>query len=128
MFLPLLLQRHYVAHAKCLLMKVWRAGRLPPLKVTTRDLGVDTPWAPWRCPVQRKRVVTFQQAMMRVRALGLPAYSKARIFKSLYSVGFYGAEGGGMSASHMKHVRRFSPRELMACDGLANDPQVTADL
>eukprot|EP00971_Amphidinium_carterae_P155482 3083548-Amphidinium_carterae.1 len=23
-------------------MKVWRAGRLPPPRVTTRDLGVDT--------------------------------------------------------------------------------------
>eukprot|EP00971_Amphidinium_carterae_P110025 2179450-Amphidinium_carterae.3 len=29
------------ANAKRLLMKVWRAGRLPPPKVTTRDLGVD---------------------------------------------------------------------------------------
>eukprot|EP00971_Amphidinium_carterae_P086779 1717279-Amphidinium_carterae.1 len=30
------------ANAKRLLTKVWRAGRLPPLRVTTRDLGVDT--------------------------------------------------------------------------------------
>eukprot|EP00971_Amphidinium_carterae_P265630 5269884-Amphidinium_carterae.3 len=30
------------ATAKRLLMKVWRAGRLQPVKVTTRDLGVDT--------------------------------------------------------------------------------------
>eukprot|EP00971_Amphidinium_carterae_P190558 3781883-Amphidinium_carterae.1 len=52
-------------------MKVWRAGKLPPIKVTTRELGVNTQWATWRCPVQRKWVVTFQQAMMRVRALGL---------------------------------------------------------
>eukprot|EP00971_Amphidinium_carterae_P179245 3555473-Amphidinium_carterae.1 len=29
------------ANAKRLLTKVWRAGRLPPLRVTTRDLGVD---------------------------------------------------------------------------------------
>eukprot|EP00971_Amphidinium_carterae_P224822 4460165-Amphidinium_carterae.1 len=35
------------ANAKRLLMKVWRAGRLPPLRVTTRDLGVDTQWAAW---------------------------------------------------------------------------------
>eukprot|EP00971_Amphidinium_carterae_P099035 1958302-Amphidinium_carterae.1 len=43
--------------------------------------------------------------MNRVRALGLPATSKARIVKALYSVGLYGAEVGGMSASHMKDVR-----------------------
>eukprot|EP00971_Amphidinium_carterae_P206867 4104714-Amphidinium_carterae.2 len=27
--------------AKCKLMQVWRHGRLPPLQITTRDLGVD---------------------------------------------------------------------------------------
>eukprot|EP00971_Amphidinium_carterae_P111666 2211430-Amphidinium_carterae.1 len=43
--------------------------------------------------------------MNRVRSLGLPATSKARIVKSLYSVGLYGAEVGGMSASNMKNVR-----------------------
>eukprot|EP00971_Amphidinium_carterae_P041050 806159-Amphidinium_carterae.2 len=42
--------------------------------------------------------------MIRVRSLGLPATSKARIVKSLYSVGFYGAEVGGMSATHMNAV------------------------
>eukprot|EP00971_Amphidinium_carterae_P152721 3027054-Amphidinium_carterae.4 len=41
------------AKAKKLVQKLWRTGRLPPLKVTTRDLGVDTQWAAWRCPVQR---------------------------------------------------------------------------
>eukprot|EP00971_Amphidinium_carterae_P134857 2672527-Amphidinium_carterae.1 len=130
------------ANAKRLLMKVWRAGRLPPPRITTRDLGVDTQWAAWRCPVQRKRVITFKQSMNRVRSLGLPATSKARIVKSLYSVGLYGAEVGGMSASHMKDVRisarkalgkganlrRSSPLELMAYGGPAGDPQVTSDL
>eukprot|EP00971_Amphidinium_carterae_P068702 1360285-Amphidinium_carterae.2 len=43
-----------------------------------------------------KRVMTFKQAMIRVRSLGLPTASKARIAKSLYSVGLYGAEIGGM--------------------------------
>eukprot|EP00971_Amphidinium_carterae_P223601 4436503-Amphidinium_carterae.1 len=38
------------AKAKRLVKKVWKTGRLPPLKVTTRDLGVDTQWAAWRCP------------------------------------------------------------------------------
>eukprot|EP00971_Amphidinium_carterae_P006532 128832-Amphidinium_carterae.1 len=80
--------------------------------------------------------------MNRVRSLGLPATSKARIAKSLYSVGLYGAEVGGMSASHMKdvrisarkalgngaHLRRSSPLELMAYGGPAGDPQVTSDL
>eukprot|EP00971_Amphidinium_carterae_P008073 159713-Amphidinium_carterae.2 len=28
--------------AKQKLWKVWRAGRLPPVRLTTRDLGVDT--------------------------------------------------------------------------------------
>eukprot|EP00971_Amphidinium_carterae_P200475 3978559-Amphidinium_carterae.1 len=58
-------------NAKRKLMRVWRAGRLPPPRVTTRDLGVDTRWAAWRCPVQCQRVVTFHPAMMRVRALSL---------------------------------------------------------
>eukprot|EP00971_Amphidinium_carterae_P093330 1846797-Amphidinium_carterae.1 len=130
------------ANAKRLLMKVWKAGRLPPPRITTRDLGVDTQWAAWRCPVQRKRVITFKQSMNRVRSLGLPAPGKARIVKSLYSVGLYGAEVGGMSASHMKDVRisarkalgkganlrRSSPLELMAYGGPAGDPQVTCDL
>eukprot|EP00971_Amphidinium_carterae_P047024 926008-Amphidinium_carterae.1 len=125
------------ANAKRLLMKVWRAGRLPPLRVTTRDLGVDTQWAAWRCPVQRKRVITFKQSMNRVRSLGLPVPIKARIAKSLYSVGLYGAEVGGMSISHMNDVRisarkalgkganlrRSSPLELMAYGGPAGDPQ-----
>eukprot|EP00971_Amphidinium_carterae_P077015 1521748-Amphidinium_carterae.2 len=30
------------AKTKRLVKKVWKTGRLPPLKVTTRDLGVDT--------------------------------------------------------------------------------------
>eukprot|EP00971_Amphidinium_carterae_P018737 369411-Amphidinium_carterae.1 len=80
--------------------------------------------------------------MNRVRSLGLPATSKARIVKFLFSVGLHGAEVGGMSASHMNDVRisarkslgkganlrRSSPLELMAYGGPAGDPQVTIDL
>eukprot|EP00971_Amphidinium_carterae_P117004 2317112-Amphidinium_carterae.4 len=120
--------------AKKLMQKVWRTGRQPPIKVTTRDLGVDTQWAAWRCPVQRKRVMT------RVRSLGLPATIKARIVKSLYNVGLYGAEVGGMSVAHINDVRvsarkalgkganlrRSSPLELMAYGGPAGDPQKPA--
>eukprot|EP00971_Amphidinium_carterae_P201118 3991228-Amphidinium_carterae.1 len=70
-------------------MEVWGAGRLPPVKVTTCDLGVDTQWAAWCCPVQRKRVVPFQQAMMCVRAPGLPTLlqllsSKARLLQRTF--------------------------------------------
>eukprot|EP00971_Amphidinium_carterae_P166115 3292667-Amphidinium_carterae.4 len=90
------------AKAKRLGKKVWKTGRLPPLKATTRDLGVDTQWAAWR-PVQHKRVMTFKQAMTRVRSLGLPAVSKARM--SLYSVGPYGAEIGDMSVAKVPEER-----------------------
>eukprot|EP00971_Amphidinium_carterae_P100925 1996721-Amphidinium_carterae.3 len=38
------------------LWKVWRAGRLPPVRITTRDLGVDAQWVSWRNPVQKKRL------------------------------------------------------------------------
>eukprot|EP00971_Amphidinium_carterae_P349341 6490968-Amphidinium_carterae.5 len=43
--------------------------------------------------------------MNRVRSLGLPAAIKARIVKSLYSVGLYGAEVGGKSVARMNDVR-----------------------
>eukprot|EP00971_Amphidinium_carterae_P147845 2930466-Amphidinium_carterae.1 len=41
-------------HTKNKLMRAWRSGLLPPVKITTRDLGVDTQWSCWRNPVQRK--------------------------------------------------------------------------
>eukprot|EP00971_Amphidinium_carterae_P147075 2914489-Amphidinium_carterae.1 len=31
--------------AKRKLLQVWRYGRLPPVQITTRDLGVDTHWS-----------------------------------------------------------------------------------
>eukprot|EP00971_Amphidinium_carterae_P350643 6491664-Amphidinium_carterae.2 len=90
------------------LWKVWRgyrrAGRLPPVKITTRDLGVDTQWFAWRNPVQQKRISSFCASLYRTRALG-PAHVKARIVKSLFSVGLYGAEIGGISDQHMKDLR-----------------------
>eukprot|EP00971_Amphidinium_carterae_P297879 5918727-Amphidinium_carterae.2 len=106
---------------------------LPPPKASTRDLGVGTQWAVRRCPAQRKRLITFKQSMNRVRSLGLPATSKARIVKSLYSVGLYGAEIGSMSTAHMNDVRisarkaldkganlrRSTPLALMAYGGPA---------
>eukprot|EP00971_Amphidinium_carterae_P028110 553409-Amphidinium_carterae.1 len=129
-------------HTKNKLWKAWRSGLLPPVKITTRDLGVDTQWSCWRNPVQKKRVRTFEQSMKRVRGLGLPAHVKARIVKSLHSVGLYGAEVGGMPKSGMTKIRtcarkalgkgaglrRSAPLELMAHGGPAADPQVSADL
>eukprot|EP00971_Amphidinium_carterae_P198993 3949031-Amphidinium_carterae.1 len=60
-------------HTKNKLKRAWRAGLLPPVRITTRDLVVDTHWVSWRNPVQRKRLRTFEQSMTWVRALGLPA-------------------------------------------------------
>eukprot|EP00971_Amphidinium_carterae_P289114 5740514-Amphidinium_carterae.1 len=87
------------------LLQVWPHGRLPPVQITTRDLGVDTQWFAWRNPVQQKRISSFRQSMSRTRALGLPAHVKARTVKSLFSVGLYGAEVGCMSDQHMKDLR-----------------------
>eukprot|EP00971_Amphidinium_carterae_P214543 4257721-Amphidinium_carterae.1 len=49
--------------------------------------------------------MTFRKSVLRVRSLGLLAGSKACIAKSLHSVGLYGAESRGISASHMRDVR-----------------------
>eukprot|EP00971_Amphidinium_carterae_P160679 3185940-Amphidinium_carterae.1 len=87
------------------LQRVWCAGLLPPVKITTRDLGVDAQWSCWRNPVQRKRIRTFEQSMHRVRGLGLSAHVKARIVKSLHSVGLYGAEVGGIPKTGMTKIR-----------------------
>eukprot|EP00971_Amphidinium_carterae_P125172 2480265-Amphidinium_carterae.1 len=80
--------------------------------------------------------------MHRVRGLGLPAHVKARIVKSLHSVGLYGTEVGGIPKSGMTKLRtcarqalgkgaglrRSAPLELMAHGGLAAEPQVLVDL
>eukprot|EP00971_Amphidinium_carterae_P135978 2694478-Amphidinium_carterae.1 len=75
--------------AKRKLVHVWRAGRLPPVQITSRDLGVDTQWFAWRNPVQQKRISSFRVSMIGMRALGLPAHVKTRIVKSLFSVGWW---------------------------------------
>eukprot|EP00971_Amphidinium_carterae_P324100 6440840-Amphidinium_carterae.1 len=122
-----------MALTKNKLKKAWRAGLLPPVKIT-RDLGVDTQWASWRNPVQKNKVRTFEQSMNRVRGLGLPAQVKARIVNSLHSVGLYGAEVGGIPKSGMTKLRTSArkakgpgfggpPLELMAHGGPAADPQ-----
>eukprot|EP00971_Amphidinium_carterae_P273953 5437239-Amphidinium_carterae.1 len=92
------------------------------------------PQGNYQRPWSSKRVMTFKQAMIRVSSLGLPAVSKAHIAAiatSLYSVGLYGAEVGGMSVARMNDVRisagkalgkganlrRSCPLELMAYIG-----------
>eukprot|EP00971_Amphidinium_carterae_P205331 4075439-Amphidinium_carterae.2 len=94
------------------LWQVWRAGRLPPVKLTARDLGAnstDTQWASWRNPVQKKRISTFPHSMSRVRVLGLPAHRSACAW-----------EGASL--------RRSASSELMVHGGPTGDPQVSADL
>eukprot|EP00971_Amphidinium_carterae_P239985 4764261-Amphidinium_carterae.1 len=81
---------------------------LPPMRITIRDLRFDAQWASWRNPR------TYEQSMTRVRALGLPAHVKARIAKSLHSVGLYGAEVGGIPAQGMA---KLCQRQMCAWEG-----------
>eukprot|EP00971_Amphidinium_carterae_P088079 1742355-Amphidinium_carterae.1 len=81
--------------------KVWRAGRLCPLRIITRDFGVDTRWVSWSKPVQKKRIRTFQRSMTRVRP---------PIVKSLHNVGPFGAEVGGITAQGMSDLRTSARR------------------
>eukprot|EP00971_Amphidinium_carterae_P050334 991815-Amphidinium_carterae.1 len=74
----------------------------PPPSVTTRDVGVDTKWAAWKCPMQRKRVITFQQSMNRVRWLGLPPPAKRGLSSRFSVLAFTVLK---WSASHMNDVR-----------------------
>eukprot|EP00971_Amphidinium_carterae_P042742 840157-Amphidinium_carterae.2 len=66
---------------------------------------IDAQWSVWRNPVQQKRISSFRVSMTWTCALGLPAHVKARIVKSPFSVGPYGAAVGSMSAQHMKDLR-----------------------
>eukprot|EP00971_Amphidinium_carterae_P316927 6300356-Amphidinium_carterae.1 len=97
-------------------------------KVTTTNLGVDTQWAAWRCPVQRKRVMTFKQSMIRVRSLGLPArqvpLQRGAVWMNDVRISARNALGKGAN------LRRSSPLhlKLMAYGGPAGYLQVTADL
>eukprot|EP00971_Amphidinium_carterae_P021818 430502-Amphidinium_carterae.2 len=99
-------------------MQVWRHGRLPPVQITTRDLGVDTQWSAWRNPVQQKRISFFHvyDSNACVRA----SSAQARIVKSLFSVGLCGVEVGGMSDQHVKDLLA-SARSALAeicCSGV----------
>eukprot|EP00971_Amphidinium_carterae_P163631 3244444-Amphidinium_carterae.2 len=52
---------------------------LSSCEVYYRDLGVDTQWASWRNPRQKKRISTFHQSMNRVHVLGLPARRRRQV-------------------------------------------------
>eukprot|EP00971_Amphidinium_carterae_P117313 2323807-Amphidinium_carterae.1 len=72
--------------AKCVVVANTKACRLEcrrawhrmgvQVQFTTRDLGVDVQWGPWRNPVQQSRVKAFTTAMTRVRMLNLPCSSR----------------------------------------------------
>eukprot|EP00971_Amphidinium_carterae_P045242 890246-Amphidinium_carterae.1 len=93
------------------LWQVWRAGRLPPVLITTRDSGVDTQWFAWRNPVQQKRISSFRASM--TRALGP---SSARESKD------------GRALGKGALLRRSAAIELVAHGGPSGDPRVAADL
>eukprot|EP00971_Amphidinium_carterae_P253296 5028837-Amphidinium_carterae.4 len=72
---------------------------------TTRDLGVDVQWGPWRNPVQQSRIKSFTAAMTRVRMLNLPLRFKIGMIRALYPLVIYGSEVSGLAATSMRKVR-----------------------
>eukprot|EP00971_Amphidinium_carterae_P152708 3026825-Amphidinium_carterae.1 len=62
------------------------------VEFTTRDLGVDVQWGPWRNPVQQSRIKSFTAAMRRVRMLNLPLQFKMGMIRALYPLALYGSE------------------------------------
>eukprot|EP00971_Amphidinium_carterae_P040164 788377-Amphidinium_carterae.1 len=59
--------------------KCTSASQLPKTAVVCNGANAKRKLA-WRCPVECTHVVMLRQAMKTVRALGLPAHSKARIY------------------------------------------------
>eukprot|EP00971_Amphidinium_carterae_P327378 6458705-Amphidinium_carterae.2 len=74
-------------------------GSLGPRQVIQ---GGDWNFEPSDMPID---LVHGGRVVRPMRALGLPAHVKARIVKSLFSVGLYGAEVAGISDQHMKDLR-----------------------
>eukprot|EP00971_Amphidinium_carterae_P004611 92254-Amphidinium_carterae.1 len=99
------------------LWKAWRAGCFPLSGSLLVTSALTLSGLPGEI-LQRKRLRTFEQSMTRVRALGLPVYVKARIVKSLHSVGLYGAEVGGIPAQGMAKLRASARRALGKGAGL----------
>eukprot|EP00971_Amphidinium_carterae_P231450 4593218-Amphidinium_carterae.1 len=109
---------------------------------TTRDLGVDVQWGPWRNPVQQARVQSFGQAMKRVRMLNLPLRFKMSMIRALYPLVIYGSEVSGFAETSLGKVRiaargalgrgtqlrRAAELELTLKGGIKADPQVAFDL
>eukprot|EP00971_Amphidinium_carterae_P049371 973026-Amphidinium_carterae.1 len=133
-------------HTKNKLTKTWCSGLLPPVKITTRDLGVDTLWSCWRtlCKgnvsallnspykecvglVSRttsKSGLSNPSIVLDSMALRWEAYRKLvcpkyeRVPVKPWVKELESAAG----------LRRSAPLELMAHGGPAADPQVSADL
>eukprot|EP00971_Amphidinium_carterae_P056198 1108840-Amphidinium_carterae.1 len=112
------------------------------VEFTTRDLGVDVQWGPWRNPVQQSRVKSFSAAMRRVRMLNLPLQFKMGMIRALYPLVLYGSEVSGLAHTSIHKVRvsarralgrgaqlrRAAELELALKGGIKADPQVTLDL
>eukprot|EP00971_Amphidinium_carterae_P351506 6492146-Amphidinium_carterae.2 len=92
------------------------------VQFTTRDLGVDVQWGPWRNPVQQSRVKAFTAAMTRVRMLNLPLHFKMGMIRALC-----------VSRQDALWAKERSSGELRNLNWLLKvaseaDPQVTLDL
>eukprot|EP00971_Amphidinium_carterae_P209838 4162225-Amphidinium_carterae.1 len=113
------------------------------VEFTTRDLGVDVQWGPWRNPVQQSHMKSFTAAMRRVRMLNLPLQFKMRMIRALYPLALYGSEVSGLAHTSIHRVRISARRALgrgaqlrraaelelaLKKGGLKADPQVTLDL
>eukprot|EP00971_Amphidinium_carterae_P105715 2093546-Amphidinium_carterae.1 len=101
---------------------------------TTRNLGVDVQWGPWRNPVQLSRIKSFTAAMSRVQDEHDPG--------AVSACHLYGSEVSGLAATSSHRVRvsargalgrgaqlrRAAELELALTGGIKADPQVTLDL
>eukprot|EP00971_Amphidinium_carterae_P114652 2271596-Amphidinium_carterae.1 len=92
------------AKAKRVLMKVWKAGGLPPPRITTQELGVDTQWAALRC--------------VGVYGAEIGGMSTSHMNDVHISAG----KAWGKELACVEQTL-----ELMAYGGPARDPQVTPD-
>ena len=119
----------------------WKGMRMPRIAFTTRDLGVDVQFGPWRNPVQKSRCRKFQQAMDRIAMLPLATAERAFLVKLLLPPTPYGSEVGGCSqtlqqqlttaarkgiaggASHARQ-RRAKEIDLFAWGGAKLNPHV----
>eukprot|EP00971_Amphidinium_carterae_P351212 6491977-Amphidinium_carterae.1 len=80
-------------------------------ELSRQSLFVELGW-PTPCLTRLGKMYGGKQSMHRVRWLGLLAHVKARIVKSLHSVGLYGAEVGGIPKTNMTKIRTCARKAL----------------